>query len=349
VGGGTTTIGDPTDRTAARPIMSREQIDANARVFKRQLTRFLDFSENAEHPEGRAIMVDNADWLLKLNYLEFLRDYGRYFSVNEMLRMETYRSRLETGLSFLEFNYALLQGYDFLELYRRHGCTLQCGGSDQWSNVLAGADLIRRCERVTAYALTWPLLADESGEKMGKSSRAGQVWLDPGKTSPHDFFQHWISVPDDMIGRMLATYTFMPMDEIRELTSAAGAELRGVKERLAFEVTSIVHGEDQALKARAGARRLFGGASLEDIAAADDVPTVALDRSRFASGIGAADLIVEAGLADSRGAARRLIDQGGAYLNKERLGVRSVTEQDLVEGALVLQAGRKRFVRVVAK
>ena len=348
VGGGTTMIGDPTDKAAARPIMSRAEIDANAGVFKRQLTRFLDFSESAENPEGRAIMVDNAEWLLELNYIEFLRDYGRYFSVNEMLRMETYRSRLETGLSFLEFNYALLQGYDFLELYRRYGCTLQCGGSDQWSNVLAGADLIRRCEGVTAYALTWPLLADESGEKMGKSSRSGQVWLDPRKTTPHDFYQHWVNVPDSRVARMLATYTFLPMDEIRALTAAAGAELRGAKERLAYEVTSIVHGEEEARRAQSAARRLFGGSSLEEIAAADDVPTLEVERARLEAGIGAADLLVEAGLAESKGAARRLIDGGGAYLNKERLALRTVTTADLVEGALILQSGRKRFVRVVA-
>src|SRR5688500_18590066 len=186
VGGGTTMIGDPTDKAAARRILTREEVDANAGAIKRQLARFLDFSETADQPEGRAIMVDNAEWLLELKYIEFLRDYGRYFSVNEMLRMETYRSRLETGLSFLEFNYALLQAYDFLELYRRHGCSLQIGGSDQWSNILAGAHLIQRCEAGEAYALTWPLLTDSSGEKMGKTSASGQVWLDPARTPPFD-------------------------------------------------------------------------------------------------------------------------------------------------------------------
>jgi tyrosyl-tRNA synthetase len=348
VGGGTTMIGDPTDRAGARPILTREAVDANAGPIKRQLARFLDFSESAELPEGRAFMVDNAEWLLELKYVEFLRDYGRYFSVNEMLRMETYRSRLETGLTFLEFNYALLQAYDFLELFRRHGCTLQIGGSDQWSNILAGAHLIQRCEGREAFALTWPLITDTSGEKMGKTSASGQVWLDPARTAPFDFYQHWINIDDSVVRRQLATYTFLPMTEIDALTAEGGETLRNAKQRLAFEVTTLVHGEEEAAKAQAAARRLFGGASLEELAAAEDVPTMTLDRARFAAGIAAVDLLAEAGLSDSKAAARRLIEQGGASLNKERLTLRHVTELDLVEGALMLQAGRKRFVRIVA-
>jgi tyrosyl-tRNA synthetase len=343
VGGGTAMIGDPTDKTESRRILSREEIDANATAIKGQLARFLDFGE------GGAIMVDNADWLLELNYIGFLRDYGKYFSVNEMLRMETYRTRLETGLTFIEFNYALLQGYDFLELYRRHGCLLQIGGSDQWSNVLAGADLIRRCEGQQAFALTWPLVSDASGQKMGKSSKSGQVWLDPERTTPHQYFQHWINVDDSQVDRMLKTYTFLPVEEIEALTSRSGADLRQAKETLAYEATLLAHGEEEARRAQAAARRLFGGASLEEIASAEDVPPVEIERARLAAGLPSADLLVETGLADSKGAARRLIEGNGAYLNNEKLTLRSVGEADLVEGALILRAGKKRFVRVVVR
>jgi len=355
VGGGTTMIGDPTDKASARPIMSREEIDANAQVFKRQLAHFLDFSETADYPEGRAIMVDNAEWLLPLNYIAFLRDYGKYFSVNEMLRMETYRSRLETGLTFLEFNYALLQAYDFLELYRRYGCTLQIGGSDQWSNVLAGADLIRKAAGGQAYAkaaggqayaLTTTLLADESGEKMGKTSRSGQVWLDPRKTPPYDFYQHWINVSDAQVAQRLALYTFLPIEEIQQLTSVSGEALRTAKETLAFEVTKLVHGEEVARQAQRAARVLFGTATFEEMAGAETIPTTEIERSRLEAGIPAVDLLVLAGLADSKGAARRLIDQGGAYLNGERLEQRTVTTVDLRDGILLLRAGKKRYQRV---
>ncbi|CAA9276689.1 MAG: Tyrosyl-tRNA synthetase [uncultured Chloroflexi bacterium] len=343
VGGGTTMIGDPTDKTAARRIMTREEIDANAQAIKGQLSRFLDFGP------GGAIMVDNAEWLLALNYIAFLRDYGRYFSVNEMLRMETYKTRLETGLSFLEFNYALLQAYDFLELYRRHGCTLQIGGSDQWSNVLAGANLIKRCESAEAYALTWPLVSDASGQKMGKSQASGQVWLDPDKTSPYDYYQHWVNVDDSQVERMLMTYTFLPADEVRALATDPGAGLRRAKETLAFEATTLAHGEDEARKAQASARALFGGASLDEVAESEAVPTVEMPAARLEAGLPAADLLVDAGLADSKGAARRLIDGGGAYLNNERLEQRAVTSADLLQGALLLRAGKKRYVRVVAR
>jgi tyrosyl-tRNA synthetase len=346
VGGGTTMIGDPTDRTSSRRIMTPEEIDANARVFKRQLARFLDFSETPEYPEGRGIMVDNAEWLRPLNYLEFMRDYGKYFSVNDMLRMETYRTRLETGLTFLEFNYVLLQAYDFLELYRRHGCSLQVGGSDQWSNVLAGADLIRKAEGGQAFALTNRLLMDETGQKMGKSSARGQVWLDPAKTSPYDFYQSWINIDDDEVYDRLTFYTFLPMEEIRALTSVPGEALRAAKERLAFEVTKLVHGEAEARQAQSAAHVLFGTASLQELATAETVPTTELDRARLDAGISTVDLLVHAGLADSKGAAKRLVDQGGAYLNGTRLEQRTVTADDLHEGILLLRAGKKRYQRV---
>ena len=349
VGGGTTMIGDPTDKTAARRILTRDEVDANAQSIKRQLTRFLDFSETADQPEGRAIMVDNAEWLLELKYIEFLRDYGRYFSVNEMLRMETYRSRLETGLTFLEFNYALLQAYDFLELYRRHQCTLQIGGSDQWSNILSGAHLIERCEGGQAFALTWPLITDPSGEKMGKSLASGQVWLDPARTPPFDFYQHWINVGDDEVRRLLATYTFLPMDEINALTEERGETLRLAKLRLALEVTTLVHGEEEARKAESASRGAFARGDVEvrsdALIAAGEV--VEVPRATLESGISSPDLLVMAGLGTSKGEARRLISQGGAYLNEVRLDLRDVTTADLVGKAMVLSAGKKRHKTIV--
>jgi tyrosyl-tRNA synthetase len=341
VGGGTTMIGDPTDRNAARRIMTREEIDANAQEFKRQLSRFLEISQ------GHGFMVDNADWLLGLNYIGFLRDYGQHFSVNEMLRMETYRTRLETGLTFLEFNYVLLQAYDFLELYRRYGCTLQIGGSDQWSNVLAGAHLIQRVEKVEAFALTWPLLMDRSGGKMGKSQASGQVWLDPQKTSPFEFFQHWINIDDANVARELAVFTFLPLPEIRALTAAGGASLREAKRRLALEVTALVHGQPAAADADRAAQALFGGGG--DGSGAAGIPTVEIDRARLSAGIPAVDLLVETGLVGSRNQARQLIEGGGAYLHDERLTARPVGEADLRDGALLLRQGKKRYLRVVPR
>ena len=339
VGGGTTMIGDPTDKTAARRIMPREEIDANARQFKRQLSRFLEVSE------GHGFMVDNADWLLELNYISFLRDYGRYFSVNEMLRLETYRTRLETGLTFLEFNYVLLQAYDFLELYRRYGCILQIGGSDQWSNVLAGAHLIERATGARAFALTFPLLMDSSGTKMGKTQVGGQVWLDAQKTSPYEFYQHWINVDDATVSRDLAIFTFLPMAEIEALTRAGGAALRDAKHRLAVEVTSLVHGVEAAAAADRAARALFGGPGAGG--EAEGLPTATLDRARLEAGIPAADLLVEVGLAESKKRARQLIEGGGAYLNDERLEARTVGVADLRDGALLLRQGKKRYLRVL--
>jgi tyrosyl-tRNA synthetase len=294
-------------------------------------------------------MVDNAEWLLPLNYLAFLRDYGRYFSVNEMLRMETYRTRLEAGLTFLEFNYALLQAYDFLEMYRRHGCILQVGGSDQWSNVLAGADLIRRAAGGVAFALTCPLVMTSSGEKMGKTSASGQLWLDPRKTPPYDFYQYWINVDDSDVAHFLKLYTFLPLEEIAQLTAAHGAALRPAKERLATEMTRLVHGEAAAREARAASRILFGQASPEDLASSSSVPTTEIEAEQIATGIQAADLFVLVGLATSKAAARRLLEQGGAYLNEERLEARVVTTDDLRDGALTLRAGKKRYHRVVVR
>ncbi len=352
VGGGTTMIGDPTDKTDARRIMTREEIEANAQVIKGQLSRYLDFSA------GRGLMVDNAEWLLNLNYIDFLRDYGRYFSVNEMVRAETYRARLETGLTFLEFNYMLLQAYDFLELFRRHGCVLQIGGSDQWSNILAGSQLIRRADGGQAFALTNVIVTDATGAKMGKTAGGLTVWLDPAKMAPYDFYQYWINVDDTLVAQYLALFTFLPMEEIRDLTAAGGAALRPAKERLAFEATALAHGREGAEKAQATARSVFGGATYGTTTdggggAGGDAPISALPareiaRSRLEAGISALDLLVEAGLADSRNAARRLIEGGGAYLHDARLENRTVTTADLQDGALLLRQGKKRYRRVMA-
>lgn len=349
VGGGTTMVGDPTGRTSARPILTREEIEANAVHIRGQLSHFLDLSD------GHGFLVDNAEWLLPLNYIEFLRDYGRHFSVNEMLRADAYRARLETGLSFLEFNYMLLQAYDFLEAFRRHGCTLQLGGSDQWSNILAGADLIRRVEGAPAFALTTPLLLSQSGEKMGKTAGGERVWLDSEQTSPYAYYQFWVNCDDADVERLLRFFTFLPLEEIAILAARTGEGLRDAKRRLAFEATALLHGEAEATAARTAADALFGGgdgvsrASLDVLARAESIPTVAIDRGRLATGLGILDALVAAGLADSRGAARRLVEGGGASVNESRADIATViSESDLHDGVVILRAGRKRFVRLAA-
>ena len=340
VGGGTGLIGDPTGRTVSRPILTLEQIDENLRGLKAQLERYLDFHE------GRALMVNNAEWLTKLKYIEFLRDIGIHFSVNQMLAMETYRTKLESdvGLNFVEFNYALLQAYDFLHLYREYDCILQMGGSDQWANSLAGADLIRRVEGGQAYVLVTPLLTTASGAKMGKTE-AGSVWLDPELTSPYEFYQFWINTEDPDVERFLALYTFLPMDEVRALGRLKGAEIRRAKEVLAFEATRITHGEDAAREARAASRVLFGGGE----GALEGVPTTPLSVSELADGIPAPQLFAMVGLASSRSEARRLIQQGGAYVNGQRVESvdRDITPRDLIDGSLFLRAGKKKYHRIV--
>lgn len=340
VGGGTGLIGDPTGRTVSRPILTLEQIEENLRGLKTQLERYLDFCE------GRALMVNNAEWLTKLKYIEFLRDIGIHFSVNQMLAMETYRTKLESeaGLNFVEFNYALLQAYDFLHLYREYDCILQMGGSDQWANSLAGADLIRRVEGGQAYVLVTPLLTTASGAKMGKTE-AGSVWLNPELTSPYEFYQFWINTEDPDVERFLALYTFLPMEEVRALGRLEGAEIRRAKEVLAFEATRITHGEEAAREARAASRALFGGGE----GALEGVPTTPLPVSELADGIPAPQLFAMVGLASSRGEARRLIQQGGAYVNGQRVESvdRDITPRDLVNGSLFLRAGKKKYHRIV--
>ena len=337
VGGGTGMIGDPTGRTEMRQLLSEEQIERNLQSIKAQMGRFIDFGE------GKALILNNAEWLLPLNYISFLRDIGTHFSVNRMLAAEAYRARLEQGLSFIEFNYQLLQAYDFLHLYRQHGCVLQMGGNDQWGNILAGADLIRRVEGAEAYALTFPLLTTASGAKMGKTAE-GAVWLDANLLSPYDYYQFWINVDDADVVRFLKIYTFLSLEEIEELGRLEGAEIRRAKEELAYHVTRLTHGAKQADEAREAARGLFGGAEVSDA-----VPATTISGAELDEGLSAVDLFCRAGLTGSRGEARRLIEQGGAYVNDETVSAvdRVIVRADLSGGALLLRAGKKRYHRIV--
>ena len=337
VGGGTTMIGDPTGRATGRAIMTKEAIAANAVKIKEQLSHYLDFSAD------KAIMLDNAAWLTQLNYIDFLRDVGRHFSVNQMLAMEGYKTRLETGLSFLEFNYLLLQSYDFLHMYREDGCILQIGGGDQWSNCLGGMDLIRKADGGEAFVLTTPLITDAAGQKMGKST-GNALSLNPAYMSTYDYYQFWINVDDALVERFLAFFTFLPMDEVRRLTNREGAELRSAKETLAFEATKLTHGEAEAREAQAASRALFSGDG-----ALETAPTTVIPAADFAAGISVADLFTRAGLATGRGDARRLAAQGGASIGGERDDDmdRTLTVADIPSDGLLLRAGKKRYQRVV--
>ncbi len=336
VGGGTALIGDPSGKTEMRQMLTREQITENLNGLKAQLGRFLDFSA------GKALVLDNAEWLTKLNYIEFLREVGVHFSVNRMLTAECYKGRMEKGLSFIEFNYMLLQSYDFLELYRTHGCKLQMGGDDQWSNILSGADLVRRVERAPAFGLTFPLLVTSSGGKMGKTE-AGAVWLDPQRTSPFDFYQYWRNTHDLDVERFLAIFTFLPMDEVRRLGALKDREINEAKKILAFEVTKLVHGQDEAGRAQAAAEALFGGGG-----EAEAVPQADIDAKLLDNGLSIVDLMVAVSFAGSKGEARRLIQGGGLYLNDVRVesGDQSVTAADVIDGRLGLRKGKKQHLYV---
>jgi tyrosyl-tRNA synthetase len=339
VGGGTTMIGDPSGKTELRQLMTEKQIESNAEGLKKQLAHFLDFSADT------ALMLNNADWLVPLNFIEFLRDIGRHFSVNKMLAAESYRARLETGLNFIEFNYMLLQAYDYLHLYREHGCTLQMGGNDQWGNILAGTDLIRRVEGGDAEALTFPLLETASGSKMGKTEK-GAIWLDPARTSPYDYYQYWINTDDRDVGKFLALFTFLEMDEVRHLSSLEGARIREAKEVLATECTSILHGPDEAAKAREASKALFSSGGRPS---GEAVPTIDFSKEELRDGVPAFVLFSESGLVKSRGEARRLVQQGGAYVNGRRIEVfdELVTENDLDNGYILLRAGKKKYLRLI--
>jgi tyrosyl-tRNA synthetase len=340
VGGGTAMVGDPSGRTEMRQMLSQETIAQNVQALRGQLQRYLSFEG-----DNGAIIVNNADWLAELKYIDFLRDIGRHFSVNRMLTFEAYKQRLETGLSFLEFNYQLLQAYDFLVLFQRYGCVLQIGGDDQWGNMVAGVDLIRRVADGEAFVMTFPLLATASGQKMGKTA-AGAIWLDAELTSPYEFYQFWINVDDRDVQRFLKYYTFLPLEEIARLSALQGAELRQTKEVLAFEVTKLTHGEDEAHQARDAAHALFEGTG--EFAG---MPETTIPQVRLAAGVAVIDLLVETGLAASKSAARRLIQQGGASLNGTRLAHLEavVTSADLHDGALLLRAGKKHYHRVVVQ
>jgi tyrosyl-tRNA synthetase len=338
VGGGTALIGDPSGKTEMRPVLSHEEIRDNAEGLKQQLSRYMTLDGQ------NGILLNNIDWLAPLNYIEFLRDIGRHFSINRMLAAESVRQRLETGLSFIEFNYQLLQAYDFLHLYSYQDCIMQMGGADQWGNIVAGTDLIRRVKGGKAYGLTFPLIVTSSGEKMGKTAR-GAVWLDPSRTSPYEYYQFWINTEDQDVARFLALFTFLPMDEVRELSKKQGADLREVKENLAFEATSITHGKEEAEKARETSRHLFYGQGLD----MESVPTSVLAREKVEKGLEAYLLLVEAGVCQTRGEARRLIAQGGVALNDQRIPSFDfkVSVQLVKDNTLLLKIGKKRFHKII--
>lgn len=339
LGGGTARIGDPSGKSEMRKMISYDDIDANAELFRKQLDRFVGFDDKT------SFSANNKDWLANLNYIEFLRDIGRHFSVNRMLTFEAYRARMETGLSFIEFNYQLLQSYDFLQLYKRHGCRLQIGGDDQWGNIVAGMELIRRVEGAEAFGLTFPLVMTSDGKKMGKTEK-GALFLDPTMTSPYEFFQYWRNVSDADTLKFLLMFTFLPADECRSLV-AEGRNINEAKERLAWEVTAIIHGAGEADKALAGAKAAFGGGG--DRAA---MPTVVLVRGRFDEGYPVLDLFVDAALAPTKSEARRLVQQGGAVVGEASWSdERATVGADRLdsEGELILRAGKKRFARIVTK
>ncbi len=337
VGGGTGLIGDPSGKTEQRQLLSRENLRENFEGIKAQLGRFLDFDG------GGATAVDNAEWLEPLNYIDFLREIGRHFSVNKMLSFEAYKIRMEKGLSFLEFNYQLCQAYDFLVLYQKFGCRLQMGGDDQWGNIVAGTDLVRRVESSEAFGLTFPLLGTSSGAKMGKTA-TGAIWLDPELTPPYDYYQYWINTDDRDVVPFLKLFTLLPMDEIERLSRLEGADVRAAKEILAFETTKICHGLEHAEKARAGARAAFGGGG--DI---DSMPTTTVSKNRLADGIKAVELFVEVGLCKSKGEAAKTFRGGGGWAGERRMENHAdiIGLGDFEGGETVLKVGKKRRHRVI--
>ncbi len=357
VGGGTALVGDPSGKTEMRQMLSREEIDANGEKLKVQLSRFIDFEA------GRAMLVNNADWLAPLNYIEFLRDIGRHFSVNRMLSAESYKMRLETGLSFIEFNYMLLQAYDFLVLFDDYDCHIQMGGSDQWGNIVAGVDLVRRMRQKTVYGITFPLITTASGEKMGKTAQ-GAVWLDGELTSPYEYYQYWINTEDQDVARFLGYFTFLPTEEVQAVADLQGTDLNLVKTILAYEVTRITHGEAAARAAQAESEEIFGARTITDDllpssgvrrqpesaaeGAAAGMPATTIASSRLRSGIPAFELFAEVGLCSSRGEARRLIKQGGGYINGRRIETfdERATLDQLEKGEILLRAGKKKYHRI---
>ncbi len=339
IGGGTGMIGDPSGRTDMRSMMTKETIDHNCECFKKQMSRFIDFSE------GKALMVNNAEWLLDLNYIEFLREVGPHFSVNNMLRAECYKQRMEKGLSFLEFNYMLMQSYDFYELFQRYDCNMQFGGDDQWSNMLGGTELIRRKLGKDAYAMTITLLLNSEGKKMGKTQK-GAVWLDPNKTTPFEFYQYWRNVSDADVLKCLRMLTFLPLEQIDEMDKWEGSQLNQAKEILAFELTKLVHGEEEASRSRESARALFSAG------VAADMPTTELCEEDFTEGtIDMISVLCKAGLVQSRSEGRRAIEQGGVTIGNDKVtDVKAAYGADIFAGeGIVVKRGKKNFRKVILK
>jgi tyrosyl-tRNA synthetase len=335
LGGGTTMVGDPSGKTDMRKMLTKEQIQHNAECFKKQFSKLIDFSDD------KAIMANNADWLLQLNYVEFLREVGAHFSVNRMLTAECYKQRLEKGLTFLEFNYMLMQGYDFLELNRRYNCVLQMGGDDQWSNILSGVDLIRRKESKPAFGMTFALLTNSEGKKMGKTEK-GALWLDRDKTSPYEFYQYWRNIADADVEKCLALLTFLPMEEVRRLGSLQGAEINEAKKVLAYEVTRLIHSEEDAQNAKTAAEALFSGG--QDMSS---VPTVTIQKDELGCAI--IDLLVSTKILPSKSEARRLVQQGGLTINDEKItdANMAVTEEKFQDGSMLIRRGKKNYNRIV--
>lgn len=357
VGGGTAMVGDPSGKSEMRKMLTREQIVENSQHIKKQLSRFLDFSG------GKAILVDNYDWLGNLKYINFLRDIGRHFSVNRMLSYETYKMRLEKGLSFLEFNYQLLQSYDFLVLAREYGCRLQMGGDDQWANIIAGADLIRRVDRTEVYGLTFPLLVTATGTKMGKTE-SGALWLDPDKTSPYEYFQYWVNVDDRDVVKLLSFFTLLPISDIEKVKYMKGAALNTLKTILAYEATKIAHGQSSAEKVLASALSAFGNRYIPDdilpastikrgnlIMHSESIPSITVSPSFFFNNPNLVDILIENGLVRSKSQARRLIEQGGVYLNEQRVSDvdRLIFSADVQDGKIGLRLGKKRIFHLIVE
>jgi tyrosyl-tRNA synthetase len=365
IGGGTGLVGDPSGKTEMRQLLTPEMVDENAMAIKKQLSRFIDFSDD------KALMLNNADWLTKLEYIPFLRDFGRHFSVNRMIKAESYKMRLESeeGLNFIEFNYMLLQAYDFLEIYDRYGCKLQMGGSDQWGNIVAGVDLIRRVRQETVFGITFPLITTSSGAKMGKTAK-GAVWLDPGRTLPYNYYQYWVNTDDRDVARFMALFTFLPMEEIKEIEKLSGADLNSAKVILAFETTRIAHGNKEAINAYNDAKSQFGtqvvpknilpsssihknglalpALEIEATENVDSTPHSNIEIDRLKEGIPAFKLYHMVGLSKSGSEARRLIDQGGAYVNGQRIESFDylLTDRDIVDTGILLRAGKKRYHKI---
>ena len=338
IGGGTTMIGDPSGRTDMRKMLTREEIDHNAECFKRQMERFIEFGE------GKAMMLNNADWLLNLNYVELLREVGACFSVNNMLRAECYKQRMEKGLSFLEFNYMIMQSYDFYHMFQKYGCNMQFGGDDQWSNMLGGTELIRRKLGKNAYAMTINLLLNSEGKKMGKT-QSGAVWLSAEKTSPYDFYQYWRNVDDGDVIKCLKMLTFLPLEEIDELAKLEGSEINKAKEILAHELTELVHGKEEADKAQEAARAIFSNKTNTD-----NMPSTTLTEADFADGeIGILDLMKKCGLIPSNGEGRRLIQQGGVSVDDEKVTdvYAKVVKSDFEKGYVVIKKGKKVYHKAI--